>query len=227
VFYPAGYGGIGSTFSGQLIVVGAHGPDREPAGFSNFGQDKVDILAPGCAMRFEQPGHEPVILHGTSAAAPLVTFAGAIIHAFGIHNPYEIRLRILTTGDVDPSLRPVVGSSSLLNIERAIAIFHDSVRKRGSVKDSRGKWITEQSADICVDGGPFVAERILRVDSVNSMPDELHLRIIHRDVGGKMASPIECKPKGSGITLGHSDGTNETILWGELQTLVTAYTRSQ
>jgi subtilase family protein len=110
----------------NAIVVGAHGPDKMPLEWSNFGAGTVNLLAPGC--RVDTLGTtDRVTVDGTSFAAPLVTFTAALLAAEGVSQPKQIKMRILSTVDLDRRLENWVGSAGRLNIAKALAIHRDVI----------------------------------------------------------------------------------------------------
>ena len=130
--FPASF--LQDTPTANAIVVGAHGPDPDPDNtmleWSNFGPRTVNLLAPGCRVDTLGPnGRAPV--DGTSFAAPLVTFTGALLAAQGITKPKQIKIRILSTVDLDHRLASWVGSAGRLNIAKALAIHRDVIELRG------------------------------------------------------------------------------------------------
>ncbi|HLU24159.1 MAG TPA: S8 family peptidase [Longimicrobiales bacterium] len=67
------------------IEVGAsgwQGVERLPAPFSNYGKTKVDVFAPGVAIRSTVPDNGYESLQGTSMAAPVVSGIAALIMAY-------------------------------------------------------------------------------------------------------------------------------------------------
>lgn len=117
----------------HLIVVGAIQPDAQTRLWPNsaFSDDLVDIAAPGVNLvSFNEAGAR-VCMSGTSAAAPLVTFAAGLLHAMGITRPSEIRRRILASADLDPSLEEVVAGGRVLNLTIALDVFADHIWLEG------------------------------------------------------------------------------------------------
>src|SRR5207245_2707055 len=105
-----------SEIAQHMIVVGAAAPDGTRARFSNHGKERVDLLAPGCRIQFTGPSGESDLLNGTSFAAPLVTFAAALVRGLGVPGPIGVKERIVASGDYDPSLEDTVIYSARLNI---------------------------------------------------------------------------------------------------------------
>lgn len=223
--YPASYGGTGVA-ANWILTVAASGPNRKPTRFTNRSAERVDLLAPGCRLPFSMDGRETVELHGTSFAAPLVSFTAAMVYALGVTNMRDVKTRIISSADFDPLLERYSRYSAILNIERAVSLFKDSIRENGARKDMRGKWITppDGRVDICEDEGPLDVENILSINVLKPKTDPLKLRIRLKTVERWMSErPIVCAPKESGITFRDLSGRDRPIAWSELTTLVPAW----
>ena len=97
--YPAAYATMrrdGIDLASRMIAVGAHDPKGLPTSESNRGE-KVELFAPGCRLKFNDPEDGAVLLHGTSLAAPLISFTAALLHALGEYGPEEIKTRLIRT----------------------------------------------------------------------------------------------------------------------------------
>jgi subtilisin family serine protease len=73
-FYPANYS------SDNIIVVAASTSSDNLAGFSNYGQANVDVLAPGVDIYSTQPNNTYGYESGTSQATAFVTGAAALVY---------------------------------------------------------------------------------------------------------------------------------------------------
>lgn len=129
ILYPARYP--------EVISVGAIGPTKERAYYSNYGPE-LDLVAPGGDssnlthqyntilstagyMKNNTAVHQYTWAQGTSMAAPHVSAAVALLYSAGINNPSEIQ-RILTDTADDlgvPGADSFYGAG-LLNIKRAL-----------------------------------------------------------------------------------------------------------
>ncbi|MBT4791733.1 MAG: S8 family serine peptidase [Halobacteriovoraceae bacterium] len=90
------------------------------ANFSNYGQNTVDILAPGKSIYSTIPGNNYASMSGTSSAAPIVTGSAAVLLALNQNlNPAEIK-NLLIAGMSNYSLLIVfksdVGNTELSNL---------------------------------------------------------------------------------------------------------------
>lgn len=223
--YPAAYGGLGDG-ANHMIVVGASAPGPADAPYSNFSQDVVDLLAPGCRIPFKGPGGESAMLTGTSIAAPQVSFAAALVHALGVDDMSEVKIRLLASADFRPELRNRSRFGTVLNLPRSVMIFHDVVRPKAKAggtalpRDIHGKWIRHPSLDICQDLD-IPASRLVSVTPFGEGTG-MRLRILHTATKGRLATPKECIPNKEPIDFTAADGSVFKLTWNEIQTLVPA-----
>ena len=126
--YPAFYGGSKSG-NGNVVTVGAHNLLKQPARFSNFSRERVDLLAPGCAVPVRGKDGEITKANGTSVATAITSFAAGLVRHLGLRNASEIKNRLLLGTDFDHTLDDYVASSGRLNIVKAISVFSDVVHR--------------------------------------------------------------------------------------------------
>jgi Subtilase family len=120
--YPALYG----QDLPNIISVAALDQNGERACFSNYGP-VVDIAAPGVAVESTVTGGT-AMLSGTSQAAPVVSFAAALLLSAGYNRtPAAIKNRLIVSGDYFEKLKDVVASGSRLNIEKALSFRTDVI----------------------------------------------------------------------------------------------------
>jgi Subtilase family len=138
--WPAALGGGVATddpSTTSFITVGAHNGKGEYVKFSNYGAG-VDLFAPGCAVPSyvlkldadrNLAGIAEKSITGTSAAAPLVSFAaGLLAGSFQFDKqPAAIKTRIQIGTDYDYSLQSLAVSSGIFNIAKAIGFKHDII----------------------------------------------------------------------------------------------------
>lgn len=123
--YPAALGGESAR---NVVTVGAHDGSGAIATFSNRSAAAVDVLAPGCDLESTRAGGGSMRASGTSAAAPLVSYAAALLYDAGLRRPAEIKQRLVVAADSDPKLRGVVWSEGRLDIAAALDLRHDRIR---------------------------------------------------------------------------------------------------
>jgi hypothetical protein len=220
--YPAAYGG-GGDLGRTMITVGAHDPSLRRAQFSNFSRRYVDLLAPGCAIPFRFGTELSTQLHGTSFAAPLVSFAAATIRAFGVSSPERVKQHILRTTDFDPALERDVLSSGRLNVPKAIlAVFYDVLhQKDGSLLP--GMWSNRVQRIPCGEGSGVPLREARAVAITQAQGRTQQLRILTVDVEGRFDEPTYCPLPSSPVVFRPADGSDEiTRDWGEILGIVPA-----
>lgn len=186
--WPAIYGGNPANASGGVVItVGSHDRHGELAGFSRRGWKYVDILAPGCnipsfTMRsiVGQDGKESlrveeVYFSGTSASAPLVAFASALLQAQSPSGA-KVKSRVIRSADVSSNLDEEVYSRGRLNIIKALAVDFDVLEvpdpDGGQSRLILGK-LANPNAEIRICGKNYRLKRIAKLafDKSRSPPD--------------------------------------------------------
>lgn len=115
--------------SPNIITVGALDPNGEPAYFSNFGNNTVQLFAPGYKIKSTVASPSTTGLYGvesgTSQATPFVALAAGLIWAKdGTLSAETVRKRILDTADPDRKLLEQ-SQYGKLNLLKAISIDKD------------------------------------------------------------------------------------------------------
>jgi hypothetical protein len=123
--YPALYGGDDSTKT--VLTVGAHNERLQLAGFSNYSDSRVDLLAPGCMVPTMNIAGNEVLEHGTSVAAAIASFAASLVASLGEDRPEAVKRRLVFSVDADDALKDKVRSIGRLNIAKAVLLFEDVV----------------------------------------------------------------------------------------------------
>lgn len=151
--YPAGRGGLHLP---NVVTVAALDNTRRFTRFSNTGADSVDLAAPGCEVKsWIENKEEETPLSGTSQAAPLVTFAAALLRS--ISDGAEIKnlkSRLIVSGDLlHREDQEYTAFRVALNIPKALYLLDDYVKIRGEgeflgavdkVSGLRCRWRTNQ-----------------------------------------------------------------------------------
>jgi subtilisin family serine protease len=114
--YPASFG------DGNIVSVAASTADDGLATFSNFGDDDVDLAAPGEGILSTYPNDSYRSLDGTSMAAPYVAGAAGLLKKRNPDATYEeIRAALRKKVDKPPALNGKVVYDGRLNVTRALA----------------------------------------------------------------------------------------------------------
>jgi hypothetical protein len=106
----------------------------------------VDIAAPGDKMVSYDEKGDRVCMSGTSAAAPVVTFAAAVLGATGFTSPREIRRRLLATAEIDSGLAEKVAEGRVLDVTAAIDVFADQIWIDGATVPRR-VWLRREDGN--------------------------------------------------------------------------------
>lgn len=105
----------------NTMSVAATYQNRFLAGFSNYGESKVDIAAPGMGIDSAIPGNEYLVVSGTSQAAPYVaSIAGSIFNVNPNLDPADVKRIIMDTADSKDFLSQKVVSNGVINELRAL-----------------------------------------------------------------------------------------------------------
>jgi hypothetical protein len=150
--YPAVYGGMKSR---NIVTVGAINikdtGEAEWAAFSNRNNELIDIAAPGCnvpVLTYDRATSRwtEIRVTGTSFAAPLVTFAAAVMKSEAAEdmNASDTKRRLLASADLHPAFDHLVKDGRILNLPKALSTHHDVIELKdgkllfGNVSFSRG-----------------------------------------------------------------------------------------
>ena len=91
------------------------------APFSNYGQEMVDVAAPGMGIHSTIPGDEYIVISGTSQAAPYVTRVAAGLKEINpALKPAELKKILMGTVDKKDFLAGKIKSGGMINDERAM-----------------------------------------------------------------------------------------------------------
>jgi subtilisin family serine protease len=113
--YPANYD------LSNIISIAATDRNDQLADFSNYGENSVDIAAPGVDIRSTTPNNSYATWSGTSMATPHVVGAIALLAANNPKSSVTTRINtLLSNVDVIPSLTGKVSTGGRLNINKAL-----------------------------------------------------------------------------------------------------------
>lgn len=112
-----------------VLSVGASDGADGPAEFSSFSSERVDLFAPGCDIPL--PGLNTGAFFGTSASAPQVTLAAALLRSMGLKDARSIKRVLLLTTDYSEKLKGRARSAGILNTQKALLnLFFDLIEYR-------------------------------------------------------------------------------------------------
>ncbi|MBI2335973.1 MAG: S8 family serine peptidase [Deltaproteobacteria bacterium] len=105
----------------NIVSVAALDNKDDLAFFSNYGNNSVDLAAPGVDIFSTSPGNNYSAMSGTSISAPFVTGAASLLLAInpGL-TPLEVKALLLQNVDVLSALKGKVFTSGKLNIANAL-----------------------------------------------------------------------------------------------------------
>lgn len=220
--YPAAYGGS-SVAGAWILSVGASGPDGLLANFSNYSRNRVDMLAPGCRISSTGPDGSVSILNGTSIAAPMASAAAGSVHALGVDSMIDAKQRLIASGDYNPALASVTRSGTVLNFERAVSLYQDSLRLAGEREDHRGTWQRPDGELLACKGVPPLNPIWVLSIASYAAGGVQRLHILMRDAVAMSGSPLDCDAAPGGPVFIDADGSTHQVDWAKVAALVPAY----
>jgi len=121
--YPAEYTKVPLT---NVLAVAATGNDGSLAGFSNYGENSVQIAAPGVTIYSTGGGAQGyTAASGTSFSTPIAAAVLGLVFAAHPDLPPELAIRrVIDGGDFDSRLAGQVSSGKRVNLAGALAPFH-------------------------------------------------------------------------------------------------------
>lgn len=221
--FPAAHGGQGSEVAERIITVGALAPNGTLAPFSNYSQSRVDILAPGCRIPFSFDG--PLeMLHGTSMAAPIVSYIAGTLHSLGIRDMTRVKQRILASADLERSLQAYTRLGGLkINPVRAVSIFDDAIRMQGETLDRYWTWrMPSGTIQVCASGLSINPRRLLSL-STYTEGGKTRVRILKSEFDNRTSDPIDCEAAGTQLEFENEAGEGKSVELQSIAVLVPRY----
>jgi thermitase len=127
-YYPADYGLT------NIISVTAIDPSTEVLASSNYGEETVDLAAPGQNILSTLPGSNYGTMTGTSQATAFVTGGAVLVMAHKDNiSAEDTKKYILATGDSQMSLLAKCSTSKQLNLFKALTVLDSGVGVSGVV----------------------------------------------------------------------------------------------
>ncbi|HLE10700.1 MAG: hypothetical protein A2504_02475 [Bdellovibrionales bacterium RIFOXYD12_FULL_39_22] len=106
----------------NIVSVGSHGADDELSTFSSYGEQSVDLAAPGEKILSSLPKNKYGMLSGTSMAAPHVAgMAGLYLSVFGKTLPAQLKEELQKSAIHHPSYRKQTISGGRANAYNLLA----------------------------------------------------------------------------------------------------------
>lgn len=126
-FYPAAYN------HSNIIAVAAHNQLFDLTSWSNFGQTRVDLAAPGNQIRSTRNGNTYGILSGTSMAAPYVSGVAGLLRAVRPDLNYvDIRSVLLKTAIKSSAFTNKVATGGRIDRAGALNLSHTYSHDNGA-----------------------------------------------------------------------------------------------
>jgi hypothetical protein len=193
-------------------------------GFSNYGVNYVDLLAPGCRIR---PAYSATgDLAGTSFAAPLVAFTAALIRDF-LYEPQSrtIRERLWASARwVPDDVASTTVFGGVLDIPAGLRVFDDVARLKGG-KLEPGRWLAPARFQPCSDYPALPPRLVLRVRVEQRENASALLHLLRRDNNDKVYEELaRCTAANDDGPRMQLEGTVEEKLfhWSELEAFIPA-----
>lgn len=109
----------------NILTVASINNRGELSKFSNYGQSRVHISAPGEGILSTIPSEEYAYWSGTSMATPHVSGVAALLLSAGIEDPLEIKAHILESAKPLISLEGKVSASGIVDAAAALRLGMD------------------------------------------------------------------------------------------------------
>jgi subtilisin family serine protease len=118
----------------NVISVAAIDSQQNLASFSNYGEESVDIAAPGVSILSTVPGGGTAVLSGTSMATPHVTGALALLYSLDPSVAFsDLLKRVMESGRGVPSLGAADGSAKLVASGRILDVEALLANRRAAI----------------------------------------------------------------------------------------------
>lgn len=223
--YPASFGGTEGRQNTKVLTVAAHDGNFRLAPFSNIGSTRVDLAAPGCDVDSYGFAMTRMNYSGTSQAAPIVTFAAALLAAHGVITPKLLKSRLIASVDLHSEYDGFIASQGSLNIQKALHVYHDTVELRSNPGELLIGRVVASGSTFTLCGGEdgIPASALLKVAPDYPVKGRAH--IVEADSERK-ATVRNCKfdPKQPELKFQEAGKDNPRLIpWDEIADLVFAY----
>lgn len=139
--FPASFASASGDKDHLIVVGGIERTGDPPAATywsqASFSPTLVDIAAPAVNILSLDGDGQPGCFSGTSASAPQISFAAAMLAAFGYDRPAEIKRRLLATARIEDGLAGKVRDGRVLDLPVALDVFIDLIWLDGQIVPER------------------------------------------------------------------------------------------
>lgn len=136
-----------------------------------------------------------------------------------------VKRRIIVSADFEPKLASdTMHGGIVLNMERALSVFDDSLRLRGDEtgNDIVGTWQQPIEGEIEVCKGEMMDPRKILSVSAYEEQSVTRLRVYYAEINNTMAQK-RCEPAVGGIKLVDRAGKPHEVEWKSIAAFVPAY----
>lgn len=110
----------------NILSVAAVDNSGELASFSNYGQNSVDVAAPGVNIYSTIPNNGYAYYNGTSMATPHVTGAAALVYSKNkTYTPYQLKTKMVDNTKKLSSLQYLVSTGGIIDAGKALGVVPD------------------------------------------------------------------------------------------------------
>lgn len=217
-WYLADYGGTFLGGRSHVITVGAHDGAGQPAPFSNWSGNYVDLFAPGCAVPYLGP-ETGAGEHGTSFATPIVSMTAALLLSLRV-DVEDVKNRLYASVDFDPALEHFASSSGRINLTKALALYDDTLQRRSALSLTFGE--AKLGRVLSCQEGDLDTSNIIKI-TATSGTSPVKLRVLRTDIN-TVPRVKECTPTASGLDFqDRQSNTTIKVDWSDFVDLVPRY----
>lgn len=225
--FPHNYGGVGTdNFTPhQVITVAAHQRNGELAPFSSYGKQNVDLAAPGCRVQSNSVAGGAIPFSGTSVAAPIVSFAAALLRSEGLLDARHVKARIIFGLDRTTYLEKRVAWGGKLNIVKALSVYYDVLQLKSSPELLLfGRIDLDSNNRLLCEGTVTTVNKFSKIYRNSDVAND-GLHAMRKGSGGYVKNKLEdCRPEHLSFKFHVSgEAAARTIDWADVLDFVPRY----